>query len=93
MPRLLSQGLEHGLAKRDAGVFDGVMLIDVEIAFGVRVQIERAVARDEVEHMVEKADSGGDLRGASAVEIQTDVGYPSRWFCDESLRFLALFGL
>ena len=60
MPRFLPSGFEHGFAERDAGVFDGVVLIDVEIAFGFDVQIESAVARDEIEHVVEEADAGGD---------------------------------
>ena len=36
------------------------------MAFG----IEEAVARELIEHMVEKADARGDLRNARAVEIE-----------------------
>ena len=36
------------------------MLIDVEISVGVDPQIERAVACDELEHVIEEADAGAD---------------------------------
>jgi hypothetical protein len=52
------------------------MLIDVEIALGFDGEIERAMASDKVEHVIEEADSGGGFRGSPAVEIQAkpDVG-------------------
>ena len=56
------------LAERDADVLDGVVLIDVEIAGGLHLQVEPAVARDQVEHVIEKADAGVILEAALAVE-------------------------
>ena len=70
MPRLLPMRREHRLAERDADVFDGVMLIDVEIAGGLHLQIEPAMPRDEIEHVIEKADAGVVLEAALAVERQ-----------------------
>src|SRR5580693_6465800 len=46
------------------------MLIHVQIAFGGQVQIESAVARHEIQHMIEKADACCNARFSSAVEIQ-----------------------
>src|SRR5277367_1599494 len=70
---LCTERLEHRFSERDARVLDGVVLIDVEIAFGCERQIEGPVACNEIEHVVEKADSGGDARVTSPIEIQTDA--------------------
>ena len=73
MPRLLPIAFAHRLAERDAGVFNGVMLIDVEIAGGFHLQIEAAVPRDQIEHVIEKANAGVVLVVALAVERQRDL--------------------
>ena len=73
MPRLLPTRRSHRFAERDADVFDGVMLIDVEIAGGLHLQIEAAVPRDEVEHVIEEADAGAVLEAALAVERQREL--------------------
>jgi len=41
-------------------VFDGVMLIDMEIASRFELEVESAVASDEIEHVVEEGDTGGN---------------------------------
>src|SRR3984893_14972868 len=48
----MPERLRHRLAKRDSEIFDRVMLIHVEIAPGPHTQIERAVPREELEHVV-----------------------------------------
>ena len=68
----IPEGGIDGLTESNADVFDGVMLIDVEIAGCFEAQIEPAVAGDKVEHMVEKGDAGGDFGFAAAVEIQAE---------------------
>ena len=37
------------------------------------VEVDQAVARDLVEHVVEEADAGRELRGAAAVEVDADA--------------------
>ena len=69
MPRRLPSAREIGLAESDADVLDGVVLIDVEIAVRVDAQIERAVAREQLEHVIEESDAGRDVVPASAVEF------------------------
>ena len=66
-----------GFAERDANVFDGVVLIDVEVAFRGDGEIECTVARDEVEHVVEKANAGGDLDlpRPSRLRRKLDLGF------------------
>ena len=61
------------LAESDADVFDRVVLIDVQIALGLHVQIDRRVLRQQREHVIEEADAGGNLALPRAVEIQLDA--------------------
>src|SRR5947209_2382921 len=46
------------------------MLIHVEVAGGANVEVERAVARGQLEHVIEKADAGGDLVPAFALDAE-----------------------
>jgi len=39
-----------------------MMLVHIEITAGVHVEVKRAVARNQLEHVVEEADSRGDAR-------------------------------
>jgi hypothetical protein len=68
-----SQSLQNGFAEGDAHVFDGVMLIDIEIATGNDMQIEGAMASDKIEHVIEKADASGNARFGVTVEIQFEL--------------------
>jgi len=49
-----------------------VVRIDREIAFGADDEIDLPVARDLVEHVVEKRNAGGELGAAAAVEAKLD---------------------
>ena len=75
MPRFDAERFCDGFAQSDAGVFDGVVLIDVQIALRFDFQIDGAVPRDEIEHVIEEANAGRDCGCAAPVEIQmqTDV--------------------
>ncbi len=72
----VAERFRHRFAQGDADVFDGVVLVDVEVALCVDRQIESAVASDEVEHVIEEADAGGNFGFSAAVKIQLqmDVG-------------------
>ncbi len=67
----------HRFAERDADIFNGVVLVDVQIAFCGDVEIESAVPRDEIQHVIEEADAGGNLGFAAAIEIEakSDIGF------------------
>ena len=73
---LVAQRFSNGLAQADAHVFDGVMLIDVQIADGLEFQVDRRMFGQEREHVVEEAHAGRDFRHARAVQFQfeLDVG-------------------
>ena len=56
---LVAEGLVEGVAERNADIFDGVVLIDVEVALAQKIEIEGSVTGEELEHVVEEADAGG----------------------------------
>src|SRR5437763_4815402 len=74
-----AQSLIEGLAKYDAHVLDRVVLVDMQIAVGLELQIESAMMGKQLQHVVEETYAGGDLIAAASLDGQ---GQPN-------LRFLA----
>ena len=64
MPLPVAERLREELAEHDAHVFDGVVLVHVEIALRLQLEVEAAVLGEQLQHVVEKADAGGDLVAA-----------------------------
>jgi hypothetical protein len=66
-----------GVAECYTHILDSVMLVHVEVPFGGDVEIESAVARDKIKHVIEEPNAGGDAGFSAAVEIQpeTDVRF------------------
>ncbi len=71
--RFVAERLFQGLTKSDPNIFDGVVLIDVQIALCLHVQINRRVLRQQREHVVEEPDAGGNLALPGAIEIQLNA--------------------
>ena len=65
------------LADRDGRILGRVMLVDVEVAFDLADQVDRRVAAELLDHVVEETDPGGDLVLARPVEVELDedVGF------------------
>ena len=55
-----------------AGVFHRVMRIDVQITFGLNVQIKQAVASNLFQHVIQKGNTCVEVFLASAVQIDLD---------------------
>lgn|SRR5690554_720341 len=66
---LIAQCGGKGLAKRDADVFDRVVVVNMGIAVTVDVKVDQAVAGNLVEHVIQKWHAGVDALAAGAVEI------------------------
>ena len=49
------------------------MMIDVQVAFGLDVDIDARMPRQQVEHVIEEADPRRDRRRAGAIEIDRDL--------------------
>ena len=86
---LVAEGLHDRFTERDASIFDGVMLIDVEIAFRFQTEIEGAMTRDEIEHVIEKANAGRNARRAAAVQIDAHANIGFVGLAMERWRFWA----
>ncbi len=71
--RHVAERLLDRLAERDADIFRGVVVIDMEVAVGLHRDVDARMTRKEIEHVVEKADSGRNRRGALAVEVHRDL--------------------
>src|SRR5688500_11840218 len=73
---LVADRLRNRLAERDADVFHGVMRVDIEIALRFDVEIDHAVPRDLVEHVLEEGQPGGEPGDALAVQVDlhADLG-------------------
>src|SRR5690606_5976846 len=73
---LLPESAEEGLAEDDAGVLDGVVVVDPGVALRLDDEVESTVLREKGQHVVEERHSGVDRGRAGAVddEIEPDVG-------------------
>src|SRR5829696_5777682 len=65
---LVAKRLRERLAERDAGVLGGVVLVDLEVARHLHVEIEERMARQKLQHVVEEADPGRNGRLPGPVE-------------------------
>src|SRR5258705_975286 len=72
-PGAVTKRLVDRLPDRDPDVLDRVVAARLQVALGVDVQVEAAVAGDRVEHVVEKADPRRARSAAGAVELQRDA--------------------
>src|SRR5258708_19482840 len=68
-----AKGFLHGLSKSNPDVFNGVMLVHVEIAAGVQLQIDLTVSRNEFEHVVEESTS----RAVARFSMPLTIPYPT----------------
>src|SRR5688572_5581153 len=66
----IAERLQQGFTEHDADVFDRVVLVHVEIARRLECQIEAAVPREQLEHVIEEPDAGPDVIAAAAVDCQ-----------------------
>src|SRR4051812_48781820 len=66
----ISQRHRYRFAEGDADIFDGVVLVDIEVALGRDLQIESTVPGDELQHVIEESDPGADVIASAAVQLQ-----------------------
>jgi hypothetical protein len=74
-PAPFSQRLTERLSQHPSNVFDGVVAVDFQIAFGVNFQIEISVARQLSQHVIEKRYPGVDAMLAGSIEIQRYLNF------------------
>src|SRR5690606_14994048 len=81
-PGLVGEGLAKRLADGDPRVLSRMMHVDMEVTLRPDIQVDQRMARQLLEHVVEKADPGLHLVSAGAVEI-----YGNRYFGFARLAF------
>ena len=59
-PRLVAERLDQRLAQRDGDVFNGMMVVYLEVACANDLQIEQTVFGKEVQHVFEKWEADRD---------------------------------
>ena len=75
----VAQRLGEQLADYDAYIFNGVVLVDIEIAFGLEREIEAAMLCEQLQHVIEEADPGRDFVLAFAFDLQFARESASLW--------------
>lgn len=69
MPAFAAQGFRHGAAEHDTGILHRVVPVHIQVAHRLELQPETPVHREGLQHMIKKADAGGNLHVAA---VQTD---------------------
>ena len=75
----VADGLGERLAQGDADVLHGVVVVDVQVALALDVQVDQPVPGDLVKHVLKKrnADIESGLSGAIQVDRGFDLGFQS----------------
>jgi hypothetical protein len=61
-----AQRFVEELAEHDADIFDGVVLVDIEVALGFELEIEATVMGEEFQHVIEETDPSRNLVSTAA---------------------------
>ena len=69
----VTHGLGDGLAQGNSDVLDRMMSVDMQIAPGVHFQVDHAMARNLVQHVVEERHPGGQAGLACSIQINGDA--------------------
>jgi len=72
-PRLVTDGLIQGSAKTNANVFHCMVLINVQIARRLDVQIKQSMSSEQRQHVIKETDASGNLRFSTAIEIDRQL--------------------
>lgn len=68
--RLVAKGSVEGLAEADTDIFYGMVVVNLDVAFGSNGQIEEPMDRKQRQHMIEKRHTGIDRRLSLAIKGQ-----------------------
>jgi hypothetical protein len=70
---LVAERFRQRLAKRYANVLNGVMVVDVSITLGPNLHVDQGMARQLIEHVIEKTDASRDIGKARPIEVDSDL--------------------
>ena len=72
--------LKQCLAERDADILNGMMVVNVQVALCLYIQINQTVTGDLIQHVIEKRNAGCKILATGTVQID----------CDMNLRFVGI---
>jgi hypothetical protein len=67
------QSLRQGLSQRDAHIFVGVVIVDVQIPYGLDLQVDQPVGAELGQHVIQKGDPSIDLMAPAAIQVQMNL--------------------
>jgi hypothetical protein len=65
--------LPKNVTQYQANIFNGMMMIDVQVSAGRHREIKEAVHREKGQHMIKKRDTGRYVTAAATVEVYFDL--------------------
>jgi hypothetical protein len=68
--RAVAQSVVEGTSQDEAGIFYGVVVIDMEIPLGFDGEVHARVVGEEMQEVVEETDAGPHLGASFAVEVE-----------------------
>jgi hypothetical protein len=72
-PGAVAEGAVERIAEREADVLDRVVRVDVQVTLGRNLQVDHAVTRHLIQHMVEKRHAGRQFGRAGAIQVKADA--------------------
>src|SRR5260370_37878193 len=77
---LIAERRAKCLAQRNTDIFDRMVLVDIEIALGLNLEVENTVTREQLQHVVEKADARLYFVPTATFDGQSqpDIGFRGR---------------
>lgn len=70
---LRADGLRKSLADGDTDVFHRVVGINFEVAFGLNLEVDKAMPSDLIEHVIKKRDARIKVFFARSIEVQAHM--------------------
>ena len=61
------------VTEADPDVFSRMVLVDVEIALGLEREIETAMLREKLEHVIEESNTGRDIVASTPFDLESRV--------------------
>ena len=63
----------EGFTQGNADIFDGMVIVDMQVAFALDVQVDQPMSGDLVEHVLKKRNT--DIESGLTGTIQVDRGF------------------
>ena len=69
----ITEGSGKRLTQAYPNIFGGMMPIDLQISAGFDMEVQECVPGEELQHVVQETDAGGDFGLAAAIQFDRDL--------------------